>query len=141
MPKLRVFSGAELCDFLTEHGFERVRQRGSHVIMRRAAKFLFPFRSIANSTAARSAASFVKVDCPGRSSNKPLTSVARRRRLTSMFNSQSRKGAWPRKTNLRGFALSNITCRAVVGAKAETSDIKSATGRIRHGDHRRVCGL
>jgi predicted RNA binding protein YcfA (HicA-like mRNA interferase family) len=35
MPKLRVFSGAALCDLLTKHGFERVRQRGSHVIMRR----------------------------------------------------------------------------------------------------------
>jgi predicted RNA binding protein YcfA (HicA-like mRNA interferase family) len=35
MPKLRAFSGAELCNFLSEHGFERVRQRGSHVIMRR----------------------------------------------------------------------------------------------------------
>jgi predicted RNA binding protein YcfA (HicA-like mRNA interferase family) len=34
MPKLRVFSGAELCNLLSEHGFERVRQRGSHVIMR-----------------------------------------------------------------------------------------------------------
>jgi len=29
MPKLRVFSGVELCNFLSEHGFERVRQRGS----------------------------------------------------------------------------------------------------------------
>lgn len=37
MPKLRVFSGAELCDLLAEQGFERVRQRGSHVIMRRGA--------------------------------------------------------------------------------------------------------
>ena len=35
MPKLRVFSGAELCNFLSEQGFERVRQRGSHIIMRR----------------------------------------------------------------------------------------------------------
>jgi predicted RNA binding protein YcfA (HicA-like mRNA interferase family) len=35
MPKLRVFSGAELCDFLIKHGFERVGQRASHVIMRR----------------------------------------------------------------------------------------------------------
>ena len=34
MPKLRVFSGADLCHLLTEHGFERVRQRGSHVVMR-----------------------------------------------------------------------------------------------------------
>jgi hypothetical protein len=44
---------------------------------------------------------------------------------------------------------SNITCRAcllaknfgVGRAKAETSDIKSATGRIRRGEHRRVCGV
>ena len=35
MPRLRVFSGAELCDLLSVHGFERVRQRGSHVVMRR----------------------------------------------------------------------------------------------------------
>jgi predicted RNA binding protein YcfA (HicA-like mRNA interferase family) len=35
MPKLRVFSGAALCDLLTKHGFERVRHRGSHVIMPR----------------------------------------------------------------------------------------------------------
>lgn len=35
MPKLRVFSGAELCDLLIKQGFERVRQRGNHVIMRR----------------------------------------------------------------------------------------------------------
>jgi len=39
MLKLRVFSGAELCNFLSEHGFV-------------AAKFLFQFRCIANSTAA-----------------------------------------------------------------------------------------
>src|SRR4029450_3577313 len=46
MPKLRVFSGAELCDFLGEHGFERVRQRGSHVIMRRGqVSFPVPLRS------------------------------------------------------------------------------------------------
>ncbi|MGC2625643.1 MAG: type II toxin-antitoxin system HicA family toxin [Candidatus Udaeobacter sp.] len=35
MPKLRVFSGAQLCELLTTHGFEPVRQRGSHVVMRR----------------------------------------------------------------------------------------------------------
>jgi predicted RNA binding protein YcfA (HicA-like mRNA interferase family) len=35
MSNLRAFSGAELCNFLSEHGFERVRQGGSHVIMRR----------------------------------------------------------------------------------------------------------
>ena len=35
MPKLRVFSGAELCAFLGQFGFVNVRQRGSHVIMQR----------------------------------------------------------------------------------------------------------
>ena len=35
MPRLRVFSGAELCALLTEQGFLQVRQRGSHVIMKR----------------------------------------------------------------------------------------------------------
>jgi predicted RNA binding protein YcfA (HicA-like mRNA interferase family) len=34
MPKLRVFSGSELCDLLITHGFAKVRQKGSHVIMR-----------------------------------------------------------------------------------------------------------
>ena len=34
MPKLRVFSGAELCALLEQHGFQKVRQRGSHVVMR-----------------------------------------------------------------------------------------------------------
>ena len=41
MPKLRLFSGAELCDLLSTQGFERVRQRGSHVIMRRG-RISFP---------------------------------------------------------------------------------------------------
>jgi predicted RNA binding protein YcfA (HicA-like mRNA interferase family) len=36
MSKLRVFSGAELVDLLRQHGFEQVRQRGSHVIVRKA---------------------------------------------------------------------------------------------------------
>jgi len=40
MPKLRVFSGAELCDLLAKQGFERVRQRGSHVIMRPGNRFV-----------------------------------------------------------------------------------------------------
>jgi predicted RNA binding protein YcfA (HicA-like mRNA interferase family) len=35
MPKLGVFSGAELCRLLEEHGFENVRQRGSHVVMQK----------------------------------------------------------------------------------------------------------
>jgi predicted RNA binding protein YcfA (HicA-like mRNA interferase family) len=33
MPKLGVFSGAELCRILELHGFMSVRQRGSHVVM------------------------------------------------------------------------------------------------------------
>ncbi|MBN8645519.1 MAG: type II toxin-antitoxin system HicA family toxin [Planctomycetes bacterium] len=35
MPRLRAFSGTELCSLLSEHGFARARQRGSHVVMQR----------------------------------------------------------------------------------------------------------
>jgi predicted RNA binding protein YcfA (HicA-like mRNA interferase family) len=35
MPKLRVLSGPDVCRILRAHGFEEVRQRGSHIIMRR----------------------------------------------------------------------------------------------------------
>lgn len=35
MAKLPVRSGAEVCKVLAAHGFVRVRQEGSHVIMRR----------------------------------------------------------------------------------------------------------
>jgi predicted RNA binding protein YcfA (HicA-like mRNA interferase family) len=37
MPRLRVFSGTELCRLLETHGFLNVRQRGSHVVMQRRA--------------------------------------------------------------------------------------------------------
>ena len=33
MPKLRVFSGAELCRLWEQRGFQNVRQRGSHCVM------------------------------------------------------------------------------------------------------------
>jgi predicted RNA binding protein YcfA (HicA-like mRNA interferase family) len=33
MPKLGIFSGAEICDILRSQGFELVRQRGSHMVM------------------------------------------------------------------------------------------------------------
>jgi predicted RNA binding protein YcfA (HicA-like mRNA interferase family) len=33
MPKLGTFSGREVCDIPTTHGFQSVRQRGSHVVM------------------------------------------------------------------------------------------------------------
>jgi predicted RNA binding protein YcfA (HicA-like mRNA interferase family) len=33
--KLRVFSGQEVCAILEQHGFQRVRQRGSHIVMQR----------------------------------------------------------------------------------------------------------
>ena len=36
MPKLPVLSGQELVRLLEQVGFEQVRQRGSHVVMRRA---------------------------------------------------------------------------------------------------------
>ena len=33
--KLRVFSGKNLCRMLADHGFELIRQRGSHAIMQK----------------------------------------------------------------------------------------------------------
>jgi predicted RNA binding protein YcfA (HicA-like mRNA interferase family) len=33
--KLRVLSGRVVCKSLSQHGFSQVRQRGSHVVMRR----------------------------------------------------------------------------------------------------------
>ena len=35
MPKVRVLSGREVCKILSEHGFEKVRQKGSHIIMQK----------------------------------------------------------------------------------------------------------
>jgi predicted RNA binding protein YcfA (HicA-like mRNA interferase family) len=35
--KLRVLFGQEVCAILERHGFTRVRQRGSHIVMQRAA--------------------------------------------------------------------------------------------------------
>ena len=35
MPKLGIFSGAEICAILAAEGFRQVRQRGSHVVMQR----------------------------------------------------------------------------------------------------------
>lgn len=35
MPKLRVLSGREDCKILSEYGFEKVRQKGSHIIMQK----------------------------------------------------------------------------------------------------------
>jgi predicted RNA binding protein YcfA (HicA-like mRNA interferase family) len=33
MGKLRVLSGRQVCQILGKHGFTKVRQRGSHVVM------------------------------------------------------------------------------------------------------------
>ncbi|MCC6590735.1 MAG: type II toxin-antitoxin system HicA family toxin [Bryobacterales bacterium] len=38
MPKLGPLSGEAVCRILEKHGFERVRQRGSHVVMQRKGK-------------------------------------------------------------------------------------------------------
>lgn len=38
MPKLRVLSGRDVCKILSEHGFEKVRQKGSHLIMQKREK-------------------------------------------------------------------------------------------------------
>jgi len=35
LSRLRVLSGKQVCDLLRSHGFEEVRQRGSHVVMQR----------------------------------------------------------------------------------------------------------
>ncbi|MCA1809757.1 MAG: type II toxin-antitoxin system HicA family toxin [Lentisphaerae bacterium] len=35
MPKLGHFSGAEVCHILEQHGFCRIRQRGSHAVMQK----------------------------------------------------------------------------------------------------------
>lgn len=35
MPKLGIFSGAEICAILAAEGFRQVRQKGSHVVMQR----------------------------------------------------------------------------------------------------------
>ena len=35
MPKLLVLSGREMCKILTQNGFEKVRQKGSHIIMQK----------------------------------------------------------------------------------------------------------
>lgn len=35
MGRLRVLSGAEVCQILADHGFREVRRRGSHIVMRK----------------------------------------------------------------------------------------------------------
>jgi len=35
MPKVRVRSGREMCKILAQNGFEKVRQKGSHIIMQK----------------------------------------------------------------------------------------------------------
>jgi len=35
VPKLRVLSGKEACKIMSRHGFKKVRQKGSHIIMQK----------------------------------------------------------------------------------------------------------
>jgi predicted RNA binding protein YcfA (HicA-like mRNA interferase family) len=35
VPKLRVLSGRAVCRIMAQHGFEQVRQKGSHLIMQK----------------------------------------------------------------------------------------------------------
>ena len=35
MAKLKTLSGREVCQILSQHGFEEIRQRGSHIIMQK----------------------------------------------------------------------------------------------------------
>ena len=36
MPNLRVLSGDQVCSILAKNGFQRIHQRGSHIIMKNA---------------------------------------------------------------------------------------------------------
>ncbi|MCX6154476.1 MAG: type II toxin-antitoxin system HicA family toxin [Candidatus Kapabacteria bacterium] len=36
MGKLKILSGREVCKILSQHGFEEIRQKGSHIIMQKA---------------------------------------------------------------------------------------------------------
>lgn len=38
MAKLRILSGQQVCQILSRHGFEEIRQRGSHIIMQKKIK-------------------------------------------------------------------------------------------------------
>ena len=38
MAKLKVLSGQQVCQILSEFGFDKVRQRGSHAIMQKAGE-------------------------------------------------------------------------------------------------------
>jgi predicted RNA binding protein YcfA (HicA-like mRNA interferase family) len=35
LPKLRVLSGQDVCRIMTQHGFQQVRRKGSHIIMQK----------------------------------------------------------------------------------------------------------
>jgi predicted RNA binding protein YcfA (HicA-like mRNA interferase family) len=35
LAKLRILSGHEVCAILAQHGYEEIRQRGSHIIMQK----------------------------------------------------------------------------------------------------------
>ena len=37
MPKRRVLSGKDVCKIMAQHGFQEVRQKGSHIIMQKIA--------------------------------------------------------------------------------------------------------
>ena len=38
MGRLKVLSGQEICEILSRHGFEIVRQRGSHIVMQKKSE-------------------------------------------------------------------------------------------------------
>ena len=35
MPRLHVLSGRQVCKILSDHGFEQIRRKGSHIIMQK----------------------------------------------------------------------------------------------------------
>ena len=73
MGKLRILSGKEVCQILEQHGFIKVRQKGSHIIMQK-----------------RSEISTITVPVPNHSSIKigTLRSIIRQAKLPrSLFES------------------------------------------------------
>ncbi len=63
MGKLRVLSGRDACRILEQHGFQIVRQRGSHIVMQRRmdrGTVTVPFPITLNFESERSNRSFAK---------------------------------------------------------------------------------
>ncbi|WP_324577125.1 type II toxin-antitoxin system HicA family toxin [Accumulibacter sp.] len=91
--RLRVFSGSDLCRLLGDHGFEVVRQRGSHAVMQKrtaGTTVTVPSRCTTKSASGRFNPSSASQACPSLCSSKVEHSGLRRKRL--VFVSPAPKG-------------------------------------------------